>query len=174
MLRTYRHVLVKPSRCIPCGACNCTHLLAALDDFLVLLYHLDTIQIGMLAVLPLLGRSGRASSTSTIAARCISISFGLGYGRPPNHVILPSQGGVKSPWKWLQQTRASSSAQKAKELNQQSMDEELSEFEDNVDAEREKQVRTPWQREGADQQPVSRPRSASAVTKGRMGIYSVE
>ena len=128
----------------------------------------------MLAVLPLLGRSGWASSTSTIAARCISISFGIEYGFLPNHTTLLSRGGVKPPWKWLLQTRASSSAQKAKDLNQQSIDEELSEFEDNVEAEREKQVRAPWQREGADKPPVSRPRSAGAMTKGRTGVHPVE
>lgn len=60
------------------------------------------------------------------------------------------------------QARASSHAQAAKDLNQKSFDEHLSEFEDL----KEKQARTPWHREGVDTPPVRRQRSAGAMTKG--------
>lgn len=36
-----------------------------------------------------------------------------------------------------------------------------------VEQEKEKQIRTPWHREGSNKPPVSRPRSASAMTKGK-------
>lgn len=54
------------------------------------------------------------------------------------------------------------------------MDNELSKFDDALEAENEKQARTPWHREGVDDAPVSRNRSAGAMTKGRFLIRSVE
>ena len=37
---------------------------------------------------------------------------------------------------------------------------------DDLEVAKEKQVRKPWHREGTDQPPVARPRSAGAMTKG--------
>lgn len=73
----------------------------------------------------------------------------------------------------LQQTRYVSNDQKARDLNQEGVHEELSEVDDALEAEKEKQVRKPWHREGADQAPVSRSRSAGAMTKGNIVVNSV-
>lgn len=57
--------------------------------------------------------------------------------------------------------------QKAKDLNQQGVDEALSEFDTAVADDQEKQQRAPWHRQGVDEAPVRRQRSAGAMTKGR-------
>lgn len=62
--------------------------------------------------------------------------------------------------------RSVSSAQKARDLNQQGIDEQVSGLDDQIAEEKEKQVRAPWHREGADTAPVRRQRSAGAMTKG--------
>jgi hypothetical protein len=104
------------------------------------------------------------------------------------HVLVPLNAALRTPFKqktliiaryapnisgWHHQTRQSSSAQKAKDLNQQGIDKELSKFDDALQTEKEKQARTPWHREGTDQAPVARPRSASAMTKGRTRVFCV-
>ena len=55
---------------------------------------------------------------------------------------------------------------KAQDLSQQSVDEELSEYDQQISEEKGKQAERPWHREGADQPPVRRQRSAGAMTKG--------
>jgi hypothetical protein len=67
-----------------------------------------------------------------------------------------------------QPVRYVSSAQKARDLNQQGIDEQESSLDSALSEEREKQARTPWHREGADEPPVRRQRSAGAMTKGRI------
>jgi hypothetical protein len=67
---------------------------------------------------------------------------------------------------YSQPMRYVSSAQKARELNQQGIDEQESSLDHALSEEREKQARTPWHREGADEPPVRRQRSAGAMTKG--------
>ncbi len=64
-------------------------------------------------------------------------------------------------------SRSISNEQKAKDLNQQGVDEALSSFDSGVAEEKEKQVRTPWHREGVDEPPVRKQRSAGAMTKGK-------
>ncbi|KAI9717146.1 MAG: hypothetical protein M1812_004894 [Candelaria pacifica] len=54
--------------------------------------------------------------------------------------------------------------QAAKDLNQKALDD----FDSQVTDQKEKQTRTPWHREGSDVAPVSRPRSAGAMTKGKL------
>lgn len=39
-------------------------------------------------------------------------------------------------------------------------------WDDAIVQEKEKQIRTPWHREGAEEPPVKKPRSAGAMTKG--------
>jgi hypothetical protein len=56
--------------------------------------------------------------------------------------------------------------QAAKDLNQRGVDEALSDFDTAVGQEKEKQIRAPWHRQGADLPPVRRQRSAGAMTKG--------
>jgi hypothetical protein len=126
----------------------------------------------MQAVLPALGRSGWVISTSNVAATCVSISFGTGLRCVRKQRTAASGGETSAIWRCQQQTRPSSSAQKAKDLNQQSIDKEMSNFDDALEEEKEKQVRAPWQREGVDQPPVSRPRSAGAMTKGMVLVRS--
>jgi hypothetical protein len=67
---------------------------------------------------------------------------------------------------YSQPMRHVSSAQKARDLNQQGIDEQESGLDHDLSEEREKQARTPWHREGADEPPVRRQRSAGAMTKG--------
>ena len=57
-------------------------------------------------------------------------------------------------------------AASARALNQKGIDEQVAAFDDAIEEEREKQVRAPWHREGTDQPPVKRQRSAGAMTKG--------
>ena len=59
-----------------------------------------------------------------------------------------------------------SHAQTAKELNQKGLDEHESGITDSISQEKEKQIRTPWHREGSNVPPVGRQRSAGAMTKG--------
>ena len=74
----------------------------------------------------------------------------------------------KSPrWSYnSQQVRHVTSAQKARDLNQQGIDDQVSAFDEALKQETDKQHRTPWHREGAQEPPVRRQRSASAMTKG--------
>ncbi len=119
-----------------------------------------------------LGRSSRAISTSSVPVRRVLISFSIESRTVQKQPIgLPCAAAVLHS-RWHQQTRLSSSDQKAKALNQQGIDNELSEFDDALEAEKEKQARTPWHREGADQPPVSRPRSAGAMIKGTIFVCS--
>lgn len=63
--------------------------------------------------------------------------------------------------------RQVSSAQKARDLNQKGIDQEMSAFDAAIADDKSKQLRAPWHREGADIPPVKRQRSAGAMTKGR-------
>ena len=65
-----------------------------------------------------------------------------------------------------QVVRRISSEQKARDLNQQGIDEQEASLDDSLSEEKEKQIRTPWHREGVDESPVRRQRSAGAMTKG--------
>jgi hypothetical protein len=61
-------------------------------------------------------------------------------------------------------------AAQAKELNQKGLDKQEDGFNNQLDnaigEAKELQARTPWHREGSDQPPVKRRRSAGAMTKG--------
>jgi hypothetical protein len=67
-----------------------------------------------------------------------------------------------------QSLRNVSYEQKAKDLNQQGVDEALSEFDTAVAEDKEKQHRAPWHRQGVEEPPVRRQRSAGAMTKGTL------
>ena len=62
--------------------------------------------------------------------------------------------------------RSVSHQQTVRELNQRGVDDALSDF--DADDAKEKQVRTPWHREGVDTPPVRRQRSAGAMTMGTL------
>ncbi|MCJ1401273.1 hypothetical protein MMC11_004485 [Xylographa trunciseda] len=59
-------------------------------------------------------------------------------------------------------------AKTARSLNQQGLDVQESEIRDGISQEKEKQIRTPWHREGSNVPPVKRLRSAGAMTKGKL------
>jgi hypothetical protein len=82
-------------------------------------------------------------------------------------VALPSDG-LRYSQRGLRiiQARYASAATTAQDLSQQAVDEELSEYEDGVAQQRNKQHKRPWHREGTDQPPINRLRSAGAMTKG--------
>ncbi|KAF2400699.1 hypothetical protein EJ06DRAFT_581781 [Trichodelitschia bisporula] len=63
---------------------------------------------------------------------------------------------------------SSSYSQPAENLNHDVSKEEISHFEKAVAEDKEKQIRTPWHREGSDKPPVARQRSAGAMTKGKL------
>jgi hypothetical protein len=82
-----------------------------------------------------------------------------------------SSSKLRPPWSGPkavshQPVRFVSSAQKARDLNQQGIDEQESKLDKALSQEKEKQTRTPWHREGADEPPVRRQRSAGAMTRG--------
>lgn len=88
-----------------------------------------------------------------------------------------SHNPATSKWSKLYQqsrqtTRFVSSAQKARDLNQQGIDDQVSKFDDALAEEKEKEVRAPWHREGADVPPVHRQRSAGAMTKGSRALVN--
>lgn len=68
---------------------------------------------------------------------------------------------------WLQ-VRFSSSVETAKSLNQAGIDKQLHEYDATIAEEQEKQRKAPWHREGSQDPPVRRPRSAGAMTKGKL------
>lgn len=124
----------------------------------------------MQAVLPCIASYGRAFSLSPIAARSFSTFLRSGCRVVQKHRTIAPTWQSLTISKWQQQTRLSSSSPKARKISEQDPEEELSEFERDIEAEKEKQTRTPWHREGADQAPVSRPRSAGAMTRGNTFI----
>ena len=70
-------------------------------------------------------------------------------------------------------TRGISGEQTARDLNQQGIDEALSDFDTAVAEEgKDKQQRAPWHRQGAQEPPVKRQRSAGAMTKGKSPAHS--
>lgn len=68
--------------------------------------------------------------------------------------------------------RWTSTADTVKQLNQQGVDEALSDFDEELAGHQEKQAQAPWHREGVDQPPVRRQRSASAMVKGERSSNS--
>lgn len=66
------------------------------------------------------------------------------------------------------QLRFASYEQKAKALNQEGVDQQLNDYDAGIAEEKEKQKRAPWHREGSDEPPVRRQRSAGAMTKGKL------
>jgi len=74
------------------------------------------------------------------------------------------------PFSTSPRTRKEDYAKAAKALNQKGLDDHENGFNKQLDGQmgeaEEKQVRSPWNREGSDKPPVKRLRSASAMTKG--------
>jgi hypothetical protein len=66
----------------------------------------------------------------------------------------------------------SSNARPAIELDHNVTQEETDDYERRLSEQKNKQIRTPWQREGSDVPPVSRQRSAGAMTKGSLPLVS--
>ncbi|KAF2493282.1 hypothetical protein BU16DRAFT_551205 [Lophium mytilinum] len=62
----------------------------------------------------------------------------------------------------------SSNSTPAEQLNNKVTGEEQLDYDKRVAADKGKQIRTPWMREGSDQPPVARQRSAGAMTKGKL------
>jgi len=65
------------------------------------------------------------------------------------------------------QTRSASFEEKAKALNQQGIDNQLHDYDAKIREQKEKQKSAPWHREGSEDPPVRRQRSAGAMTKGK-------
>jgi hypothetical protein len=63
--------------------------------------------------------------------------------------------------------------QPAEDLHQKVTKEEISHYDKVVAEDKGKQIRTPWHREGSDTPPVSRQRSAGAMTKGVLSFYII-
>lgn len=59
-----------------------------------------------------------------------------------------------------------SHAQPAHKVSQRVTEEEEQHYEKMVEHSKASQLRSPWMREGSDQPPVARQRSAGAMTKG--------
>ena len=67
----------------------------------------------------------------------------------------------------------SSYSQPASELNHDVGKEEIEHYDRVVAESKDKQIRTPWHRDGSDEPPVQRQRSAGAMTKGTFGQDTV-
>ena len=65
-----------------------------------------------------------------------------------------------------------SSDKRSKNKDEDDNESENDEFSDIIAQEKDKQVRTPWHREGSDKPPVARPREASAMTKGKREVVT--
>jgi calcium uniporter protein, mitochondrial len=63
--------------------------------------------------------------------------------------------------------RTITSEARAKDLHDKATADELSDLNDVVDHQKDRQRERPWHREGADEPPVRRQRSAGAMTKGK-------
>ncbi|EXJ94650.1 hypothetical protein A1O1_03046 [Capronia coronata CBS 617.96] len=101
-----------------------------------------------------------ASSTSFGKQRYLhSIGPGLEYSKRPT---------LRASTRLPHSFRNISGEQKARDLNQQGIDDALSDFDTAVAQEHEKQDRTPWHRQGAEEPPVRKQRSAGAMTKGKL------
>jgi calcium uniporter protein, mitochondrial len=61
---------------------------------------------------------------------------------------------------------ASSADARARDLHEKATADEMAEFDGELEHHKERQKYRPWHREGADQPPVRRQRSAGAMTKG--------
>ena len=90
-------------------------------------------------------------------------------GRPS---LFPQRTSLCTVTFPCQSYRSISSEQKAKDLNQQGIDDALSEFDVAVAEQQEKQVRTPWHRQGVEVPPVRRQRSAGAMVKGKLYLWN--
>ena len=124
-------------------------------------------------ILRSLRRSSCATTTSFISIRRVPVAFSTESRIAQKQSInLSSIASINSS-AWTQQPRHSSSDQKAKDLNRKGTDNKMSQFDDAIKAEKEKQARTPWHREGVDQAPASRPQTASAMAKGIIFVYAV-
>lgn len=88
--------------------------------------------------------------------------------RTPAYSHCASRRAISSTTRSFLQDRpgVSSNSQPASELNNNVTQEEQQDFDQKVAQDKEKQIRTPWHREGSDLPPVSRQRSAGAMTKG--------
>lgn len=69
---------------------------------------------------------------------------------------------------YLQVRFNSRASETAKSLNQEGIDKQLHEYDAKITEEKEKQRKAPWHREGSQEPPVRRPRSAGAMTKGKL------
>ncbi|SLM35955.1 Coiled-coil domain containing protein 109, C-terminal [Lasallia pustulata] len=67
-----------------------------------------------------------------------------------------------------QQFAESSYVRAARALNQKGLDDQESQLTDTIYQEKEKQMRTPWHREGPNIPPVERQRSDGTMTKGKL------
>ena len=73
---------------------------------------------------------------------------------------------VKDPVPRRESGSISSYSQPASELNHDVGKDEVEHYDRLVAESKEKQIRTPWHRDGSDEPPVKRQRSAGAMTKG--------
>lgn len=94
--------------------------------------------------------------------------------RPYHQLLLTAQSPGRSLAQTLDescffsgQTRSASYEEKAKALNQQGIDNQLHDYDAKIHETQEKQKKAPWHREGSEQPPVRRERSAGAMTKGK-------
>jgi calcium uniporter protein, mitochondrial len=95
-------------------------------------------------------------------ARTPSIATSSRAANPYGPLFRPAIASPQS-----RQSSDSTYAAPAEKLNHDVTKEEKEDFDQRVaEVGKEQQIRTPWHREGSDEPPVARNRSASAMTKG--------
>ena len=112
------------------------------------------------AAKPQLTAASQKSYTVSLPPRALTASL------PANSLTQTIQPLSTRKTLRFQIVRSVSSAQKARDLNQQGIDEQVSSFDSALAQEKDKQHAAPWHREGAETPPVHRQRSAGAMTKG--------
>jgi len=87
--------------------------------------------------------------------------------RAPSLPLIHAKRGFTTTTTWKIDVKSDASySQPAEDLHQDVSKEEKTHYDKAVAEDKGKQIRTPWHRDGSDTPPVSRQRSAGAMTKG--------
>jgi hypothetical protein len=111
--------------------------------------------------------------SSLLLTRSTLYNRSQGFQLSLRHFSTSQNLGVTLPKPTERETSyESSNARPAIELDHNVTQEETDDYERKLSEQKNKQIRTPWQREGSDVPPVARQRSAGAMTKGSLPLGS--
>lgn len=161
----------KPQLCLPAPLELVDHALALFSHHNAKRY---LISFAWNAMQPrLLHSVARAAPAARIPSLTSHLRISFFNASPSYHASVLSRRAPLRPFSvttsnFIQErTDTSSNSQPARDLNNNVTEEEKKDFDQKVAEDKGKQIRTPWHREGSDIPPVSRLRSAGAMTKGK-------